>query len=162
MVPLLPLPVFIVVVAAAHENWWAGINKPTRGLWAKTNYPTLTGSGKKVLCFLWLSFFLIIFGFLHFLIFLYLYLDHNENYWNFQQLCYPIKSLLLSLLWYFLKNYSVFILSPIVDLHITVCVCHDTNLVFLACSLMYQRLLPWNRSWTFPFLPGIFGQSIAT
>ena len=55
MVPLLPLPFFIVVVAAAHENWWAGINKPTRGLWAKTNYPTLTRSGKKVLCFLWLS-----------------------------------------------------------------------------------------------------------
>ena len=61
-----------------------------------------------------------------------------------------------------LKNDSIFILSPVVDLHITVCVCHDTNLVFLACSLMYQGLLPWNRSWTFPFLPGIVGQSIAT
>ena len=24
-------------------------------------------------------------------------LNHNENYWSFQQLCYPIKSLLLLL-----------------------------------------------------------------
>ena len=36
-----------------------------------------------------------------------------------------------------------------------------TYLVFLACSLMYQGLLPWNRSCILPLAPGMVGQSMA-